>query len=146
MADRASQKKSTLLVWGHAKRNLLDFFGHEKPLAEITDADAGRFERWLVEDQKLAESTVRKRCGFAKQMLQTAVDDRLIESNPLQRLKVAAVGNPDTQYFVTLDESPEGAAGVPRCRVDSLFRSGPLGCIANPVRDSATPLERYSVG
>lgn len=72
--------------------------------------NADRFERWLIDQEKLADSTVRKRCGFAKQMLQTAVDDRLIESNPLQRLKVAAL------------------------------RLGSLGCVAKPVGDSGTTL------
>jgi len=43
MADRQSQKNSTLLVWGHAKRNLLKFFGGDKLLSDITEADAARF-------------------------------------------------------------------------------------------------------
>lgn len=111
--DRSSQKKSTRLVWGHAKRNLLDFFGTDKPLAEITEADAQRFERWLKDDQALAESTIRKRCGFAKQMLQSAVDDRILPVNPLQALKVAAVGNPKTQFFVSLADSQKVLEACP---------------------------------
>lgn len=121
MSDRADQKKSTLLVWGHAKRNLNDFFGSDKLLSEVTEEDAKRFERWLVNDQNLAESTVRKRCGFSKQMFQTAVDDRIIEANPLQKLKVAAVGNPDTQYFVTEGESQKVLAACPSAEWKACF-------------------------
>ena len=132
MADRASQKKSTLQVWGHAKRNLLAFFGNDKLLADITEADASRFERWLVDHEKLQESTVRKRCGFAKQMLQTAVDDRIIETNPLQRLKVAAVGNPDTQYFVTIDESLQTLAACPNAEWKACFSLARWGALRIP--------------
>lgn len=61
---------------------------------------------WLKDDQGLAESTIRKRCGFAKQMLQSAVDDRILSVNPLlQALKVAAVGNSKTQFFESLSDS-----------------------------------------
>ncbi len=132
MADRASQKQSTLQVWGHAKRNLLTFFGEERSLADITPADADRFERWLIDQEKLADSTVRKRCGFAKQMLQTAVDDRLIESNPLQRLKVAAVGNPDTQYFVSIEESRKVLEACPDAEWRACFALARWGALRIP--------------
>ncbi len=101
--EREKSKKSTLTVWGHARRNLLAFFTPQKKLREITEEDAERFERWLKEDQKLSEATIRKRCGFSKQFLESAVKDRLLERNPLASLKVTAVGNKQRQFFVAED-------------------------------------------
>ncbi len=63
--ERKNRKKSTLIVWGRARRNLLDFFAADKDLRRITEEDAERFERWLKEHEDLQETTIRKRCGFA---------------------------------------------------------------------------------
>lgn len=131
-ADRADAKKSTRLVWGNARRNLLKFFGAEKQLCDITEADSERFERWLRTNQKLSDSTVRKRCGFAKQMLQTAVKDRLIERNPLQGLKVAAVGNKKRQYFVTQAEAQKVLDACPNAEWRACFALARYGALRIP--------------
>lgn len=131
-ADRTGQKKSTLQVWGHARRNLLQFFGSETDLNAITEDDAERFERWLKTDQRLSESTIRKRCGFAKQMLASAVKGRLIEQNPLQNLKVAAVGNKKRQYFVTEEESQKVLAACPDAEWRACFALARYGALRIP--------------
>jgi integrase len=130
--ERADQKKSTLLVWGNAKRNLIEFFGSDKPLRDINEADAESFERWLKSDQQLSESTIRKRCGFAKQMLQTAVKARLIDQNPLQALKVAAIGNKKRQYFVTEAESQTVLAACPNTEWKACFVLARYGALRIP--------------
>jgi len=43
MGEREGEKVSTRITWGNAQRNLLEFFGPEKPLREITEADAEAF-------------------------------------------------------------------------------------------------------
>ena len=131
-AERADQKESTLIVWGNAKRNLLKFFGKDKDLKEITEDDAERFERWLKSNQKLSESTIRKRCGFSKQMLQSAVKARLIDVNPLAGLKVAAVGNKKRQYFVTEAESQKVLAACPNAEWQACFVLARYGALRIP--------------
>lgn len=46
-AKRNDVKTSTQTNWAHTRRNLLGFFGNDKPLEKITVADAKDFERFL---------------------------------------------------------------------------------------------------
>lgn len=129
---RKHRKESTLTVWGHARRNLTDYFGANKDLRSINEADAEEFELWLSEHEKLAESTVRKRCGFAKQMLASAVKTRLIETNPLQALKVAAKGNKKRQYFVTEAEAQKVLLACPNAEWRAAFALARYGALRMP--------------
>ena len=131
-AERENQKESTLIVWGNARRNLLDFFGAEKDLRAITEEDAERFERWLKDHENLQESTLRKRCGFAKQMLNSAVKARLLDKNPLQALKVAAVGNKKRQYFVTETEAQSVLESCPDAEWRAMFALARYGALRIP--------------
>lgn len=84
---RSDVKGSTATVYGHTRRCLVEYFGADKPLGEITLADADDWRRWLATDQKqgdkvvrrsLADNTVRRRCGIARQFLRAAHRKRLI--------------------------------------------------------------------
>jgi hypothetical protein len=66
VAKRSDVKDSTATVYGHTHRCLVNFFGAEKPLREINLADADDWRIYLQTDQKLADNTVRRRCGIAK--------------------------------------------------------------------------------
>lgn len=79
-AKRDDVKPSTKVIWGHTRRNLLTHFGAGKPIADITEADAESFQRMLR--KSLSPSTVGKRTKFARQFLQDAVKQRLIDRNP----------------------------------------------------------------
>ncbi len=84
--DREDVKGSTALVYGHTRRCLVEFFGAEKLLHEITPGDADSWRLWLVNHEKLADNTVRRRCGIAKQFFRVAVRRRLLTSNPFADL------------------------------------------------------------
>jgi hypothetical protein len=62
---RTDVKGSTAQVYGHTKRNLINFFGREKLLREITPGDADEWRVYLVTKEGLADNTVRRRCGIA---------------------------------------------------------------------------------
>ena len=47
-STRIDVKPATLTVWGHTRRNLLDFFGRDKALREITQGDAESWRLSLV--------------------------------------------------------------------------------------------------
>lgn len=51
---------SALQVWQQPCRNLISFFGDDKPLRSITAGDADQFKAWLL-SQNLATATVAKR-------------------------------------------------------------------------------------
>ncbi len=130
--ERSDHKKSTLQAWGNARRNLLTFFGGDKDIRDMTEEHAERFERWLKTDQKLSESTIRKRCGFAKQMLSAAVKARLIDRNPLQDLKVGAIGNKKRQYFVSEEESQKVLTACPDAEWRACFSLARYGGLRIP--------------
>src|SRR4051794_34387606 len=48
---RSDVKGGTSIVYGHTKRCLIDYFGANKPLAEITAAESDDWRRWLLRDQ-----------------------------------------------------------------------------------------------
>jgi hypothetical protein len=59
------------------RRNLVEFFGADKALTEVTRGDADEWRRWLkratpsrpgeLKPPKLAENTIRRRCGRARE-------------------------------------------------------------------------------
>ena len=102
------------------------------PHFDITEEDAERFERWLKENDNLAESTIRKRCAFAKQILHSAVKARLLQSNPLQALKVSAVGNPEKQYYVSEEESAKVVEACPDAEWRACFVLARWGSLRIP--------------
>ena len=65
-------------------------------------------------------------------MLQTAVDDRIIEVNPLQKLKVAAVGNPDTQFFISPADSMKVLNACPNAEWRACFVLARWGALRIP--------------
>ena len=129
-SKRVDVKQATLTVWSHTRRNLIEFFGFEKPLREITKGDAEEWRLSLV-SAGLAESTIRKRCGFAKQFLGAAVKHEIIPTNPFSELKSGALANPSRFYFVTREEADRVLEACPDAEWRLLFalsRYGGLRC------------------
>ena len=129
-ASRIDVKPATLTVWGHTRRNLIAFFGPDKPLREITRGDADEW-RLSLAAEGLSESTIRKRCCFAKQFLSAAVKHELIPSNPFAELKSGDLANPSRYYFVTREEADKVVEACPDAQWRLLFalsRYGGLRC------------------
>jgi len=130
VAGRIDVKPATQTVWGHTRRNLVDHFGPNKSLREITRGDAEQWRLSLVA-QGLSEPTIRKRCQFAKQFFSAAVKLELIPSNPFRELKSASLANPDRYYFITREEADKVIEACPDAQWRLLFalsRYGGLRC------------------
>ena len=128
--SRTDVKPATLTVWGHTCRNLTTFFGDDRTLKSISKGDAEEWRLSLV-SAGLAESTIRKRCGFAKQFMLTAMKHELIASNPFEDLKSGAVANPSRYYYVTREEADRVLEACPDAEWRLLFalsRYGGLRC------------------
>jgi integrase len=153
IADRkASQARRTVINWQQATRSLVEFFGAEKPLAEITVADANAFRRWLMTAAEsrsrgsaanaarrgventggLAPNTYNRRCGFARQFFAEAVDARLISENPFAKMKGLRVrANKARDYIVSPEDTARILAALPTTRwrlIFTLARFGGLRC------------------
>lgn len=132
VAGRSDVKGSTATVYGHTKRCLIDYFGANKPLDEITPADADDWRRWLSKPinekkpaeggQGLADNTSRRRCGIAKQFFRAAIRRRLVTENPFADMKgVGVVAKRDRDYFISRDDAAKVLAACPNAEWKLLF-------------------------
>jgi len=100
LASRSDLKAGTKQHIGHSAKNLIDFFGPEKPLRSLTEGDGDEWRRFLAE-QGLAEPTIRRRCGIGKQLLRAAQRKHLIPANPFADLRGGNLPNPKRAFNVT---------------------------------------------
>ena len=128
--ERCDVKGGTVIVYRQVGSNLTDFFGDDRPLRQITPGEADQWRLYLV-GLGLADNTVRRRCGVAKQFFRAAMRRKLVSSNPFEDLKAAVQGNPQRFYFITQAEAQKVLDACPDAQWRLLFalsRYGGLRC------------------
>jgi integrase len=100
--NRPDVKPATLEVWQQPCRNLIEFFGDDKPLRSITAGDADQFKAWLI-TRSLATATFAKRLSFARSFLHVARKHKLIDENPFSEVKIPTANVSERQRFVDRD-------------------------------------------
>ena len=128
--SRCDTKPRTVAHLRRAQQDLLDCLGADKQLKKLTPGDGDEFRLFLL-GKGLAENTVRRRCGRAKQFFTAAVRRRLIPSNPFVDLKSAVQGNPDRFVFVTRETTQKVIDACPDAEwrlIVALSRYGGLRC------------------
>jgi len=142
IASRVDVKDGTAVIWGHTRRCLVDFFGADKPLRDITPGDADAWRLYLIAQKgkiaatTMSDNTVRRRCGLAKQFFRAAVRLKLIPSNPFADLKAAIQANKRREYFVSRQEAAKVLDACPDAEWRLLFalcRYGGLRCPSEPL-------------
>lgn len=141
IAKRTDVKADTLIVWRNARRNLLAFFGAGKPLRDVTPGDADAFRLWLLQQPKsrrtgdaagtLAENTVNRRCGIAKQFFRAALRSKLIAENPFDGIEESVRGDEDKFFMVDRETSDKILEACPDSQwklIFALSRFGGLRC------------------
>jgi len=126
---RVDVKPATKEVWRQGEKGLLEFFGADKPLSDVTPGDADAHKLHLI-GKKLAAYTVRKRFQFATMVFRAAVRRRLIGTNPFEGVTVQAT-MPNRSRFVTRDECSRVLAKCPDHHwrlIVALGRYGGLRC------------------
>ena len=93
-----------------ARKNLLACFGADKPLTNFTTGDGAEFRQYLAR-KKLAEATIRRRCGRARQFFKAAVKRGLVNVNPFEDVPCRSVADPSRLHYVTVDEVEKVLAG-----------------------------------
>ncbi len=130
IGSRADVRRNSTLNYRQTAGSLLDYFGPEKLLSEITEGDADGYKL----DQKArgyAAATVSRRVKYARQFLKAAVRAKLIPSNPFADVKAGAQENRSRFYFVTSDEAQKVLDACPDAQWRLLFalsRFGGLRC------------------
>jgi integrase len=139
---RSDVKGSTAINYRATQRSLLEYFGEDRPLGDITAEDGDKWRRWLaagevrangtVVRKKLGDNTIRRRCGFARQFFRAAVRDRLLVENPFADMKGISVrSNRSRDYFISREDAAKVLDACPDAQWRLLFalsRYGGLRC------------------
>lgn len=117
--DAMRVKQSTQVIYGHTKRNLLDFFGPACPLQSIGSGQAEAFKEHLKSLKKadgqpqLAKATIAKRVNVARQFFEAACRLKMIGENPFKGVKGGVQRNAARMVFV---EVPWVDAIIEECK------------------------------
>jgi integrase len=137
---RTDLKPRTLAKIRTTQQYLVDRFGAEKSLRDISPGDADAFRLFLLEkghgentarNHISIENTARKHIAIAKQIFHAAARLRLIPSNPFADLKSGTQANPERFYFVSLDAAYQVLDACPDNEwrlIFALARFGGLRC------------------
>ena len=80
---------NTRFKYEAVRKDLIGYFGADKPLDALGPGDAEDFNVWLRTERKrsLSEGTARRRVGICKQFFWAAVKRRLLRENPFTGIK-----------------------------------------------------------
>jgi integrase len=137
---RIDVEESTRTVYRRCEKNLLDFFGPDKFLADITAGDADAWRLYLIK-RGLAQNTINRTSGIARQFFRAAMRRKLVEENPFSDLTATVKGNKAREYFVTWQEADKVLAACPDSQWRLLFALARFGGLRNP---SETLLLRWA--
>ena len=130
ITKRTDIKPNTLKNLNQAKRELLGYFGDDKLLVDVNEGDADEFRLKLKE--RLAENTVRRICGRARQFFKAAKKKRLLTENPFAEMKGLAVrANEERLYFLSREDATKVLDACPDAEwrvIFALARYGGLRC------------------
>ena len=127
---RKDVKPSTATKWQTSINHLVAFFGASCELRTITEGRADEFRSYLY-GQGLAENTVRRCCGIAKQFMRAAQRRGLVDFNAFADQVAAVRGNPEKFYFLTREDAARVMEACPDLQwrmIFSLCRFGGLRC------------------
>jgi integrase len=130
IALRSDIKPGTKVNLIRCRREIVDYFGENKPLADVTEGDADEFR--LALRKRLAENTTRRICGRARQFFHAAIKRRLITANPFASMKaISVMANKSREYFINRADAEKVLASCPDSQWRLLFalsRFGGLRC------------------
>ena len=129
IGSRAKLKPNTLRNYRQTEKRLIDYFGPDKPLHDITPGDADRWREKML--AQLSPATVGREVKRAKQFFRAAVRQRLMAENPFADLAAPAQVNESREYFVTRGDAAKVLAACPDNEWRLLFalsRFGGLRC------------------
>ena len=129
VGERTDVKPATKEVWRQGEMGLVEFFGADKPMRDVTPGDADRYKLHLI-GKGLAPMTVRKRLQFATMIFRAALRRRLVAENPFADVSIKA-SMPNRERFVTPEETAKLLDACPNHHwraIVALARYGGLRC------------------
>ena len=98
IASRTDWKKPE--NYKQAVDHLETFLKRDLPLAGLTKGDVDRWHRWMVNDISLSTNTAGQNVKRCRQMMRSALDDGLIESNPFLGVKIDLSSDETKNRFI----------------------------------------------
>lgn len=130
-AAAANVKPGTRLVQGHARRNLLDYFGAGKLVRDVGPLDGDQWRQWLRDHEELSPATVSRRVKLARQFFAKAIEWEMVERNPFAKVKTGAQTNKARQVVVSRQDTQKVIDQCPDAQwrlLVALSRYGGLRC------------------
>ena len=140
IASRGDVKPRTRTNYEYARRELVGYFGAERPLTAITPGDADEFRRNMKTraTKPLGDNTIRRHCGRAKEFFRAAVRKRLVKESPFVDMKDCRVrSNRERDYFLTRVDAQKVLDACPTNEwklIFALSRFGGLRCPSETLR------------
>jgi integrase len=129
--QRSDVKPSTQLVYQRVRRYLVEHFGEGKSMRDITPGDADAWRLDLL-GKGLADNTVRRSCGVAKQWFKAAVRSRLITDNSFSNLVAAVKANTKRFYYISREQAQAVLDACPDAEWRLLFALARYGGLRVP--------------
>jgi integrase len=122
-------KASSMVAIGHTMNRLVEHFGEDTPIVEITPQKAREFRSWLASTNKrdkkdpkpLAKNTVNRRTGYCKEIFGQAVQDGVIARNPFHGLTASVRSNKERVQYVPMSDFEKVVAAAPDARWKALL-------------------------
>ena len=97
--NREDAAENTTRNFKNRRQNIVDYFGADKPLHDISTGDADDWRQWLA-NKKYSDSTISKAVKHAKQFLLMAKRKGLVRSSPFHHLKAGGEQNEARKRFI----------------------------------------------
>jgi len=126
---RANLKPNTRRNYEVTRKHLIDQFGRDRILAEISPGEADDWRESML--KQLSPSTVSREVKRARQFFRAAVRKRLIEENPFADLATPAQVNASREHFITSEVIAKVIDACPDTQwrlIVALSRYGGLRC------------------
>jgi integrase len=127
---RTDAKPNTIRNMKQAAKALVEHFGRDRLLSDVTAADADAF-RAVLKTQGLAEATVRRRCKRARQFLTAAIKAKIVEENPFAGVPCSDFPNEARRRFIP-QEDVERVIEICPMRWKVLFGLARFGGLRTP--------------
>lgn len=128
--SRNDLKPATKIVRGLVIQDLTAFFGENCNVQSISAGEADDFKQWLI-GRGLASSTIHKRLQVARSFFHAMKRRKLIDENPFDGVKAAAIGIKDRTRFISQEAISRVLEACPNHdwrTIVALSRYGGLRC------------------
>jgi integrase len=97
--SRTDVKEGTIVTYRQVRKRLVDYFGENRRLADITVGEAKQWRRHLLKNG-IREATANRSASTASQFFTAAIELKVIIDNPFSSLPKVVRGNHDKYHFI----------------------------------------------